>query len=87
MSLSYTCLFNTRKLNVISEMWSSSNQSLSAESNLSCFLYGPGDARFEEKPVPSIGHDSHDVLLRIAYTGVCGSDVCTSSVDWCWSKH
>ncbi|PSK36579.1 hypothetical protein B9Z65_1762 [Elsinoe australis] len=38
-------------------------------------LYGPGDARFEEKPIPSIEHDPHGVLLRIAYTGVCGSDV------------
>lgn len=42
--------------------------------NPSCFLYGPFDARFEEKKAPEI-EDAHDVIVRIAYTGVCGSDV------------
>lgn len=42
--------------------------------NPSCLLYGPGDARFEDRPVPVI-EDPNDVIIRIAYTGVCGSDV------------
>lgn len=42
--------------------------------NPSCLLYGPGDARFEDRPVPTI-EDPLDVILRIAYIGVCGSDV------------
>ncbi|KAI9820744.1 MAG: hypothetical protein M1827_005114 [Pycnora praestabilis] len=44
------------------------------EKSLSCFLYGPGNAKFEERPIPKL-EDPHDVLIRIAYTGVCGSDV------------
>lgn len=43
-------------------------------SNLSCLLYGPHDARFEEQQVPTIS-DPYDVIIRIAYVGVCGSDV------------
>ncbi|KAE8447695.1 hypothetical protein EG329_010502 [Mollisiaceae sp. DMI_Dod_QoI] len=42
--------------------------------NPSCWLYGPGDARIEDSPYPTI-QDPHDVVLRIAYVGVCGSDV------------
>jgi hypothetical protein len=42
--------------------------------NISCLLYGPGDARFEEHPIPTIT-DPYDVLVRIHYVGVCGSDV------------
>ena len=42
--------------------------------NLSCLLYDPHDARFEERDVPVI-NDPHDVIVRIAYVGVCGSDV------------
>ncbi|KAL3470012.1 chaperonin 10-like protein [Aspergillus californicus] len=42
--------------------------------NPSCLLYGPLDARFENRPVPSL-QDPHDVIVQIAYTGVCGSDV------------
>ncbi|KAE8153132.1 GroES-like protein [Aspergillus avenaceus] len=41
--------------------------------NLSCLLYGPGKARFENREVPSI-EDPHDILVRISYVGVCGSD-------------
>ncbi|KAL4821192.1 GroES-like protein [Aspergillus spinulosporus] len=44
------------------------------ETNLSCLLYGPGKVRFEDRPVPQI-EDPNDVLIRIAYVGVCGSDV------------
>ncbi|KAJ5581092.1 hypothetical protein N7450_007393 [Penicillium hetheringtonii] len=42
--------------------------------NPSCLLYGPGDARFENTSLPTI-EDPHDVIIRIAYVGVCGSDV------------
>ncbi|KLO96554.1 putative xylitol dehydrogenase [Fusarium fujikuroi] len=45
-----------------------------SETNPSCFLYGPEDARFGERPIPQI-EDPHDVIVKIAYTGVCGSDV------------
>lgn len=45
-----------------------------SKTNLSCLLYGPGQARFENRPVPQI-EDPHDVLIRISYVGVCGSDV------------
>lgn len=42
--------------------------------NLCCLLYGPGKARFENREVPPI-EDPHDILVRISYVGVCGSDV------------
>ncbi|KAH7007122.1 chaperonin 10-like protein [Ilyonectria destructans] len=41
--------------------------------NLSCLLYGAGHARFEDRPIPEIT-DPHDILIRISYIGVCGSD-------------
>ena len=46
--------------------------------NPSVFLYGPGDARIEDHPVPVL-KDEHDVIVRIAYVGVCGSDVSVPS--------
>lgn len=42
--------------------------------NPSCFLYGPGISKIENSPYPSI-QDEHDVVLNIAFVGVCGSDV------------
>ncbi|KAH8429807.1 NAD(P)-dependent alcohol dehydrogenase [Aspergillus melleus] len=48
--------------------------SISSMQNPSCLLYGAGDCRYEDRPIPSI-EDSNDVIIRIAYTGVCGSDV------------
>jgi len=42
--------------------------------NPSVVLRGPGQATIEDRPVPTITGDN-DVLVRIAYTGVCGSDV------------
>jgi threonine dehydrogenase-like Zn-dependent dehydrogenase len=48
-------------------------------SNFSCLLYGPHDARFEDRQVPVIS-DPYDVIIRIAYVGVCGSDVSLLSV-------
>ncbi|KAK9419905.1 putative D-xylulose reductase [Seiridium unicorne] len=47
---------------------------MSQEQNLSCVLFGPGKVRFENRPVPEI-HDPNDVLIRVSYVGVCGSDV------------
>lgn len=49
-----------------------------ASDNLSCLLYGPGKAKFEKRETPEI-QDEHDVLIRIAYVGVCGSDVSSPS--------
>lgn len=51
--------------------------------NPSCLLYGPLDARFEDRPFPVI-ENPHDVVVRIAYTGVCGSDVSSFSCDYSW---
>lgn len=48
-----------------------------SQTNLSCLLYGPGKARFENRSTPSID-DPHDVLIRIAFVGACGSDVRSS---------
>jgi threonine dehydrogenase-like Zn-dependent dehydrogenase len=42
--------------------------------NPSCLLYGAGDVRFEDQPLPTI-EDPHDVIVRIAYIGACSSDV------------
>ncbi|KAK6586843.1 hypothetical protein PZA11_000133 [Diplocarpon coronariae] len=42
--------------------------------NPSCFLYNPGVAKIEEAPYPTL-EDDHEVIIRIAYVGVCGSDV------------
>ncbi|KAJ6103472.1 hypothetical protein N7486_005899 [Penicillium sp. IBT 16267x] len=42
--------------------------------NPSCLLHGPGDIRFEDHPFPTI-EDTHDVIIRIPYIGVCSSDV------------
>ncbi|KAF2661863.1 GroES-like protein [Lophiostoma macrostomum CBS 122681] len=41
--------------------------------NPSLLLYGPKSAKYEDRPIPELGN--HDVLVRIAYVGVCGSDV------------
>lgn len=42
--------------------------------NPSVVLYGPHNAKVEEKPIPELA-SPHDVLIRINYVGVCGSDV------------
>ncbi|KAK2591327.1 hypothetical protein QQS21_010980 [Conoideocrella luteorostrata] len=42
--------------------------------NLSCLLYGPEKAEFKETPTPKID-DPYDILIRVSYVGVCGSDV------------
>jgi len=54
--------------------------------NPSCFLYSPGVAKIEESPIPTI-NQPHDVIIRIGFVGVCGSDVsspkcsATSKID------
>jgi len=47
--------------------------------NPGIYLYGPGDARLEDSPMPQITNP-HDVIVRIACVGVCGSDVRQSRV-------
>jgi len=42
--------------------------------NPSVLLYGPHNAKIEDTPMPELV-DSHDVIIRINYVGVCGSDV------------
>jgi len=42
--------------------------------NPSVVLYGPHNAKIEDAPMPELV-DSHDVIIRINYVGVCGSDV------------
>src|SRR5689334_22091058 len=41
--------------------------------NVAAVLYGPGDLRIEERPVPTPGPD--EVLVEIRSVGICGSDV------------
>lgn len=36
-------------------------------------LYGPGELRIEELPLPEVGRD--DGLLKVEATGVCGTDM------------
>ncbi|KEF57404.1 L-iditol 2-dehydrogenase [Exophiala aquamarina CBS 119918] len=42
--------------------------------NPSVFLYGPGNAKIEDRPEPRIT-DPTDAIVRIKFVGVCGSDV------------
>ncbi|KAF2853609.1 GroES-like protein [Plenodomus tracheiphilus IPT5] len=42
--------------------------------NASIVLYGAHHAEMKDKPIPEL-NDPNDVLVRIAYIGVCGSDV------------
>ncbi|KAF1851613.1 GroES-like protein [Cucurbitaria berberidis CBS 394.84] len=42
--------------------------------NPSIVLYGAKNAALEDKPIPELV-EPHDVLVRINYVGVCGSDV------------
>ena len=38
--------------------------------------YGIEDIRYEELPVPNCGEK--DVLIKVAYAGICGSEACLS---------
>ncbi|KAJ5558654.1 D-xylulose reductase [Penicillium sp. DV-2018c] len=42
--------------------------------NPSCLLYGPGVAKIEDRQTPTL-EDPNDVIVRIKFVGVCGSDV------------
>lgn len=42
--------------------------------NPSWYLYGPGSAKIQDRPIPTLENDL-DVVVRIKYIGVCGSDV------------
>ncbi|KAF9874314.1 alcohol dehydrogenase GroES-like domain-containing protein [Colletotrichum karsti] len=42
--------------------------------NPSWLLYGPKSAKLQDRPIPTIS-DDHEVIVRIKYVGVCGSDV------------
>ncbi|KAI1739609.1 GroES-like protein [Xylaria scruposa] len=42
--------------------------------NPSVFLNGPHSASIEDRPIPTLGGTT-DIIVRIAYVGVCGSDV------------
>jgi D-xylulose reductase len=46
---------------------------MDAKTNPAIFLHAPGIAKLEDSPLPIL--TSHDVLIRIAFVGVCGSDV------------
>lgn len=43
--------------------------------NPNIILYAPHTAKLEDKPIPTLS-SPHDVVIRINYIGVCGSDVC-----------
>lgn len=49
--------------------------SSSTNMNPSVFLYGPGNAKIEDRPEPTITEPT-DAIVRIKFVGVCGSDVC-----------
>jgi threonine dehydrogenase-like Zn-dependent dehydrogenase len=53
----------------------SSSTNIQTMQNPSIVLYGAKNAKLEDKPLPK-DLDPHDVLVRIAYVGVCGSNVC-----------
>ncbi|KAI6747664.1 hypothetical protein HG530_015772 [Fusarium avenaceum] len=53
----------------------------STEQNEAFVLRGPLDVSFEDRPVPKIT-DPYSVLIRVDYTGICGSDV----HYWCDGK-
>lgn len=42
--------------------------------NPNIVLYAPHTAKIEDKPIPTLS-SPHDVVIRINYIGVCGSDV------------
>ncbi|KAE8145375.1 chaperonin 10-like protein [Aspergillus avenaceus] len=45
-----------------------------AAKNLSIVLEGVHQVKFEDRPIPEL-RDSHDVLVNVKFTGICGSDV------------
>jgi D-xylulose reductase len=51
-----------------------SSTSIESMQNPSIVLYSAKSAKLEDKPITT-PLDPHHVLVRIAYVGVCGSDV------------
>lgn len=51
-----------------------SSTSITEMQNPSIVLYGAQNARLEDKRIPELT-DPHQVIVRINYVGVCGSDV------------
>lgn len=47
------------------------------QQNLSFVLEGIHKVKFEDRPIPAL-KNSHDVLINVKYTGICGSDVCNT---------
>jgi threonine dehydrogenase-like Zn-dependent dehydrogenase len=45
-----------------------------AQQMRAAFLYGPMDVRIEETPVPQL-EPPDEVLIRVAYSGICGSEL------------
>jgi len=49
------------------------------EKMMASVLHGPGELHYEEVNVPQIG--DNDVLVKVAYAGVCGSDLARSQAE------
>jgi D-xylulose reductase len=47
---------------------------LTRKKNLSFVLEKVQTLKFENRPTPQL-QDPHDVLVRVKFTGICGSDV------------
>jgi D-xylulose reductase len=47
---------------------------ISQMQNPSVYLYGPGDARIEEAPIPTIESPT-DAIVEVKFVGSCGSDI------------
>jgi D-xylulose reductase len=45
--------------------------------NPSIVLSGPGQARLDNRPIPQL-RTATDVIVRVGFVGVCGSDVSSS---------
>jgi threonine dehydrogenase-like Zn-dependent dehydrogenase len=52
------------------------NEDIKLFQNLSFVLQGIHKVTYEDRPVPEL-ESSHDVIVNVKYTGICGSDVCT----------
>ena len=56
-------------------------------------LYGAGDLRLEERPIPHPG--PNQLVVKIDYVGICGTDLefyaghypRSSSCPWCWAMR
>lgn len=48
------------------------------DQNPSFVLERIDSVKFEDRPIPQL-QDEHDVIVRVKFTGICGSDVCCLS--------